>query len=542
MIKGDTLRELLQMAEADTLDFKAEPHRLEVMLTVGSTEKRNWKAGLFTWATDFISICRKGILIPSGDLIDLLRRIFILRDEHELLGTESSGSSRFALLIEHLPTKEEGLSVFKQLVEAFPGEPHFWGHLGRFYSIEMDENVEAIKALDESIRLSAFEPDSVLYHMKGMCYRRVAYRKIEELKRKGPTEDEILDLRQTVESSKEAFAIARSLDAASEHPHISPVQLLLRVLDFGFAVSNAKSRAEFLTSPSATWYREQLDETENLLDRVRGIREGDKPSQFVLSCQAELDQVYDNYSRALEGWNNLLKRKDVFAPPVRRQIVRAYLTRSRRDWSSIPHQEIERILDLMEDNLREEPASDHNIRLWFRALRYSPRQDIDVALARLANWTAIGDSLEAHFYLCALHVLKAIDGSMIERVRSEDLIQQLKTRSRNQRNRHRSYEWLGTGPGLRRLVHYSELGEWADADDFYSNTSLLEVVEGRITKISGPEAGVVELMSCGLPAFFVPARAEVTKGRDENLTVTFYLGFSYDGLRAWSVEKDNGRG
>lgn len=43
--------------------------------------------------------------------------------------------------------------------------------------------------------------------------------------------------------------------------------------------------------------------------------------------------------------------------------------------------------------------------------------------------------------------------------------------------------------------------------------------------------------SCGLPAFFVPAKADVSKGGDENARVTFYLGFSYDGLRAWSVEK-----
>jgi len=509
---------------------------LQVILAAGSPERRNWKAGLFTWATDFIRMCRKGVLVPSTDLIDILRRIFILRDEHELLGTEGSGSSRFALLIEDLPTTEERLSVLKELVESFSDEAHFWGHLGRFYSIEIDDHAEAITALDRAINLSSDNPDPVLHHMKGMSYRRLVYKTIDALRGKEPSTEEVTALRQNVERAKEAFAAARSLDPDSEHAHISPVQLLLRVLDFGFTTSGSNSRADFLVAAPSGWYREQLDEIENLMERVQGLREGDKQSQYVVSCEAQLDQIYDNYARALEGWNNLLGRRDVFAPPVRRQIVRAYLTRQHRNWASIPQDEIERIVDLMEDNMKEEPASDHNIRLWFRALRYSSNQDIDLALARLANWKVLGDSIEAYFYLYALHVLKAIDGSMIEQIKSEDLLQQMRTKSRNLRNRHRSFDWYGKGSGLRRLVHYSELGEWPDGAEFYANTAVLQRLSGRVSKINGPEAGMIELLSCGLPAFFVPARAGVIKGRDENLAVSFYLGFSYDGLRAWSVE------
>ena len=248
-----------------------------------------------------------------------------------------------------------------------------------------------------------------------------------------------------------------------------------------------------------------LDALEDLMDQVRGLREGDKPSLYVERCQADLDHIYDNYSLALQGWTNLLSRTDVFAPPIRRQIVHAYLSRERRDWSSLSSQEVERIEDLMEDNMREEPKSDHNIRLWFRAIRYSSRQDIDIALDRLSNWRAIGDSVESYFYIYVLHVMKAMDGSVIEREHADDLIKQSSTRSRNQPNRRRSYEWFGQGVGLRRLTHFSDLGEWGADEDFYQNTRRLVRVDGRVSKIHGPEKGIVELASCGLPAFFVPA-------------------------------------
>ena len=505
----------------------------QIVLSGNSEEKRNWKRGLSTWSLQFIKACYKGSILPNDDVIDLMRRVFILRDEHDLLGTESSASSRFALLIEHIPTLEGQLSVLKELVDSFPYMSHFWGHLGRFYSIAMDEPNMAIGALNKAIELSPDDP--VLHHMQGMTYRKLVYAHMKGENGQQQNLNESL-IQDTVSKAKAAFAEARNLDPNSEHAHISPIQLLLRVMDYGYKLSGHESRAEFLVARNAFWYREQLDEIENLLERVKGLREGEKFSKFILDCDAGLQQVYDNYSRALEGWGELLSRPDVFAPPVRRQIVRAYLTRQKREWSALSQKEIERIVDLMEDNMREEPSSEHNIRIWFRAIRFSTRQDIDIALDKIANWKVLGDSVEAHYYLYILHVLKAIDGSMIERVRSEELIQMSRTKARNQRNRTRSFEWFGKGKGLKRLKHYSELGEWNDSLNFYENASVLERVEGRIIQINGPEAGLIELTSCGLPAFFVPAVADLYKGRDENRRVNFYLGFSYDGLRAWSVE------
>lgn len=503
---------------------------LHTVLAGTAEDKRIWKQNLSTWSLEFIRACCKSTLATNDDLLDVLRRIFILRDEHDLLGTETSASSRFSLLVEDVQTPEGRLSIFKELVDTFPYEAHFWGHLGRFYSIVMDEPIQAMNALDRAIHLDPDDP--VLYHMKGMCLRKLAY---EQMKVFDASQSDV-EIRDTVEKAKVAFEQARMLDPDSEHAHISPIQLLLRVIDFGFRISAKESRTEFLVSKNAGWYREQLDEIESLLERVRDLREGDRPGRFISSCEADLAQVYDNYSRALEGWNDLIGRKDVFAPPIRRQIVRAYLARQRRNWSTLQPKEIEKIVMLMEDNMREEPASERNIRIWFRAIRYSPHQDIDVAIDRVSMWRAQGDSIESYFYLYILHTLKALDGSMIERVRSDDLIQASRVKARNLRNRTKSFEWLGKGSGLGRLKHSSELGEWNEDTDFYSNVEILERVEGRVSQISGPESGLIEITSCGLSAFFVPAKAGLFKGRDENLRVSFFLGFSYDGLRAWSIQ------
>lgn len=508
---------------------------LKITLSDSNKERRNWQRGLSIWSLNFIRALSKGMLEPNNELLELMRRVFILRDEYDLLGTESAGSPRFSAIIEDIESLEGKLNVFKELVEIFPNEAHFWGHLGRFYSFGMQEPRDAISALDKAILLSPSDP--VLFHMKGMCFRSLVYNQIKELEHSELKENVLLEFKENVGFALESFEIARKLDPNAEHAYISPVQLLLRVIDFGYKKSNFNSRADFLISTTSIWYREKLDEIETLMESVRSIREGDKLSRYFVSCQADLDQLYDNYARALEGWQQLLTRKDVFAPPIRRQIVRAYLGRQQRQWTSLPQKEIDRIVDLMEENMHDEPFSDTNIRIWFNAYRLSNRQNIDVALDRLATWKSRGDSLEAYYYLYILHVMKAMDGSMIERERSLDLIDQCKNKARNVRNRTRSFEWFGNGDGIARLMHYTELGEWDEDTNFYSQASRLERVDGRVAKINGPEAGYIELSSCGLMAFFVPAVADVLKGRDENVRSNFNLGFSYDGLRAWSVQK-----
>jgi hypothetical protein len=56
-----------------------------------------------------------------------------------------------------------------------------------------------------------------------------------------------------------------------------------------------------------------------------------------------------------------------------------------------------------------------------------------------------------------------------------------------------------------------------------------------VSHISGPQAGEIEVAG-GMKAFFVPGVAGLQYGRAQNVQVKFFLGFSYEGLRAWSVE------
>ena len=122
-------------------------------------------------------------------------------------------------------------------------------------------------------------------------------------------------------------------------------------------------------------------------------------------------------------------------------------------------------------------------------------------------------SVDAAYYAYVLNALMAMDGSHIALQRYEQYLEECRELTRFRRNRDRSYEWLGDGSGIARLVHQSRLGDWDRDLGFWKNTEPLARVAGRVARITGPQAGFIELAG-GLEAFFVPAKSGLSAGSE----------------------------
>ena len=254
---------------------------------------------------------------------------------------------------------------------------------------------------------------------------------------------------------------------------------------------------------------------------------GEKPSRYVQDCRAHLARFFGNYEDALQAWDNLLTRSDVPHPPIRRQIVWTLLRRRDEAWTALRSNEVGRVRKLLEDNLQEDPNDSTSLRLWLRAVRLPPTAaSLDHVIERVTYRKANTNSWDAAYYLYVLHTFRALDGSTQGGADAERALDECRGLTRFRRDRTRSFEWLGEGDGISRLVHESRLGDWKD--DFWDDTGPLVRVKGKIKSIGGPQKGIVEVNGA-VDAFFVPAKAGFYEGRDENVSVDFYLGFSYDG-------------
>lgn len=499
---------------------------LKQLLWPTSSDRRLWKQNLSQWARDFAQFCRGSGAVSSDELLEVVRRVFVYRDNSELLGTERAGLNQFSQLIDDIPSKEGALEVLRVLTELYPDEAHFWAHLGRFHSLQRRDFPSAVDCIDRAIALQ--DKDNVLHHMRGMALRQQVYDNIDK-------EQPLARLVELAKDASTSFGHARELSPDDEHGYISEVQMLLRLLDF----AGKKAGSGILTYVTAAnadpFLREAFQRAEDLLERVRRNREGEGASPYEESCRAKLDVLYGRHDRALQTWDTLLIRKDIYAPPIRRQLVWTYLARQQRSWYGLEAREIDRIVDLLEQNLREEPQSDTNLRLWVQAVRRAKNApSTEAVIERVGYWRSNANSLDSVFYSYVFYALQSIEGSALAVDQASRFIEECRNRTRFNRNRTKSIEWLGKGTGITRLVHHSQLGNWDRSKDFWENTSPLERAVGRIARIDAPQSGEIEVQG-GLKAFFVPARGNYSRGRSENQAVTFYLGFSYEGLRAWEV-------
>lgn len=504
---------------------------LRQILDPQTSDRDVWKQNLAHWAREFATFCRGEQAVVSGELSDVVARCFLLRDSREVIGREDA--SAFSRLIEDIPSLDAQSSVIELLTELFPDEPHVWAHAGRFAFQRMRNPSRARELIDRAIALSP--DDHVLYHIKGMAFRSECYDLMDRIRTAGKLAN-VEELERLVSSATEQFGEARARAPEDEHGYISQVQMLIRVVDALRAVNGGRTVEALASLPGlGPLVRRAVDEAGYLLEQVRANREGERVSEYAVRCSAGLDALYGNYAAVLQAWDGLLSRADVYKPPVRRQLVRAYLAKHERRWQALTQKEIERSVDLLQRNILEEPAEEQNLRLWVQAVRrLAPAPAIGQLLERVAYWRTNSESVDAAYYFYVLHAVEALAGSPLSRQALDDAIAECRRRARARRNRNHSFEWLGPGTGVAQLIHHNELGPWDDEADFWTGTEVLHRVRGRVAKISGPEAGFIELAH-GVQAFFVPSRANIAGGRDQNQLVELLVGFTYDGPRGYQV-------
>lgn len=235
----------------------------------------------------------------------------------------------------------------------------------------------------------------------------------------------------------------------------------------------------------------------------------------------------------VESLRNLLTRPNILRPPVRRSIANAYYARGHRNWKNMKSHDLDQVHDLMAQNLEEDPANVRDLRVWFQAYRRLINFDILEAIDRLSSWAMREDSAEAHYYLYILHFLRWRQGILQDHRSVIEHIGKCRALA-GKIARVRSFEWLAKTPPSCPLVHQTELGRWDDSTNFYENTDPLALVGGTVKLIKGPQSGQLALGP--FEVFFVPGNS-FFPAKDENKETQFYLGFSYDGFRAWRVKR-----
>lgn len=487
----------------------------------------NWKYGLRDLCLEFISETADCLGPTAEETLQLFFVLFIRRDHW----TQSSGYRRnFSEIIQDIPTSAGQHQVLLTLTETCPQEPHFWNHLGRHHIYELRQDYrEAEQYLKKATELN---PDEHAHHHSLGMVRRFWIRSIitEMLKHNPPhtAEDLFEAVHELFDSAAEEFKIARELSPEENYGYITHIQLILEILERLIQLDTGQDLPALLekTNKIGIWARKSIVVAEDLLRQVQQLRANESPSRYELHCTTTLASLYGHFDAVISSLETL--SKSVQDPDIRRALATAYFSRSGRIWAKLPDSELRATKDLMENNLRMNPTNERDIRSWFQAFRRLPEFSYIDAIDRLEGWAEEADQVDSYYYLYILHFLRWFEGS--ERDESSMRTNLEKCRQRALGKRGFSYEWFANTPTWCPLAHGSELGKW---DEFWEKTESLQRVTGSIASIK-PQTGTIRL-GAHTVAHFVPG-TKFVETRHMNSLIKCYIGFSYDGLRAWGVD------
>ncbi|WP_329210456.1 P-loop NTPase [Streptomyces sp. NBC_01708] len=482
--------------------------------------------GLGNISVDFIRKTTALLGAENWTTEHLLSELFIRRTNSSTNGKPDN----FSELIEAMSV-EAGAEVFEVLTTQCPNNAHFWNHRGRYdiYKVKADfQRAESfvLKAVEKS-----HGRDATHLHTLGMVRRFWIENKLNQMLREGerPTPEQLLgSVESLFDRAMEAFTDAGKYKN-TDYTWSTPIQLIATIVERLRQASGEESLAEFMESddPTALWVTEQIGRAEELLDSLRNIN---AEGQYYRKLDQRLTALYGDVERLVEQWQELRRRSD--HPEVDLTIARTLYAKAGRDWSQLSEEHTRTVSEMTEGSVISGRATDADLRLWFQSYRRLPEYSETHALERLAWFASERNSLDANYYLYIMHFLIWRRGDAQDEERIRYYLEECKRLSRQHR-RQWSFEWLGVNARQHPLVHFSEMGRQRHGlSAFWSHPHELVRVSGIIEEIKSPQSGRLRITGGQLSAFFTPRnRFRQTSGVNES--VEFYLGFSYEGLRAW---------
>ncbi|MBC7595219.1 MAG: hypothetical protein H7288_14985 [Kineosporiaceae bacterium] len=496
----------------------------------GTADPESWRFALPDWAETligFVSDAATGELPIDSD--ELLQQLFIKREVRH-----DGDKTKYSELIATIPS-EARERVFQRLTAEFPEEAHFWAHYSRWQSFEARDHFAARQSMDKALQRDNSDP--TLWHMRGTNVRRELYGFLDAHRFQATTPEDRADAQTVVERlAKEAigdYNEARRIDDRSEYPLISTAELCLRVIEWGKTVYTASSYTQFLNRPSSQFFAELLDIAEDSADAIIELEGDDKESRAVAQVRSRLKGIYDDYNGMIQGWRNILDKSSGSKTAIRVRLAHLYGLRN-GGWDTATKADISAAMTLLNESLLDNPTDPRTVRAWLSAGRHSG-VSLNRAAEVVSHWVEYINSRDALYYDYVLSALSALNGALSS---SEDLSRKvtlMRSRSQDFEQKRTIFDWVGKHEGLGQLINKAQVIEW-DRSIAGSDPSALRRLQGRVNTISNPKSGTI-LLANDVEVFFTPSAAGMLAGQDNNVAVTALVGFSYDGLIAWGVER-----
>lgn len=480
----------------------------------------------------------------NEEVLELLHNLFILRgdDENNLeieeANTDFSDSlynrQLFSKFINDLDTNNNRIEIFEVLTSEFPDEnAHFWGHFSRLFSINKEfEN--ALRTVEKAIEI---DDDFIFYHIKGMCYRTELFRlkdkcwgNKDEAKKISPT------MRNYFDKASESFGIVRDIVLQKEHGYIAFIQMAMQMIEFEYSFSSLKNTnrdyTQFITTN--TWCRDILIRANEVInDYIDNNQEFENPK--ITEKKNQLLKYFGQKDTMINAWNRLLGKDGFDQNTVRRQLSYALLAKNEFNWENAKGKDLNKIIDYIEENLKNK-VEVRDLQLWFEAAR-SINLNINEISKKAEQWEFQKPTLDTAYYLMCLYGIQAINGLISGVDNYVKYQRKVAERIKTPYSKVFCGEWVGGVHESAVLINIKQIGIWKRDKQFFDiEPNNLLKVKGKVIKYISRTQGYLEIENIGIQVMYQPALCNhYSDDAQKGTNVEFYLGFNYDGARAFEI-------
>lgn len=459
------------------------------------------------------------------------------------------------------------VNIFQTLVNVYPDEPHFAGHLARFYFYTMKNYSKGFEIITEAIKNAKIKGKysmGSLYHIKAMGYsariQTQHYQTIidamDHAKKTKSIEEDYENICGCLDEIKTDLVLATDLfDEARKEgnsrfaSNVAECKLTLRILYYFDLIRNwciEQGVADIIKN----------DEQTTLYDKIDSLVED---CEYILTGgKGEQNNFNEQHLKEIKSDKQLLKAKEQETEEVYRELIRTgtqdVIKRARRRLARIAYESVKDDLDheesqiklreivaMMEENFEVDASNNSNFRIWFKALRAlrpdDAYADLEGIFNKLDRWTSLENaSPDAFYYKYIVKFIQAYEEGTLDsssKVQNDlkEMLNDLTLVSNDIMKKTIPFEWFSEyGKGLRRLITNQELSQM----DRNNAIKTLHLFRGSLPSkecFTGRRA----FISFGQQlVHFNPQSISNRIGAiDENQYVTFAIGFSYDGLRSY---------
>lgn len=508
----------------------------------------------------FINTSRPSEMVINKNIVGFLTELLITR--HEDLESEKPQFSEIIMRISGKNSaydrwshegQEAVSSIFHALVDIYPEESHFKGHLARFHNYVLEDYDGALNMLDDAIASSREKGKEIpsLIHMKAMVYAtRITMKHIPSIKKAAYNKqgddfinNMIKDLQSDFWQAESLFEEVRNFPQKPKNGiagHISDISLCISIINMGRTIDNLDT-AMFLENHRNDWYADIVDKANVLFDECLEFKEeldetlNNAELEKIREIEQDISPIRNGLAKTIALMENDLNNNNV--PDYRRSKHRRNLAKAHEEMNTT--KDWRRITELMEANIQEEPNNESNIRIWFKSIlnqkSNNPAETLRKAIMLLNQWIDNNEyNLEAHYHRYVLTFIEAVQGISGAENRLQEYLYKMRelANAKHITRRKQTYVryWLGnTNTGIERLRPYNTfpLREPERA------SKLLLKLKGRVSKYANNTNAYIDAYQTDV--FFSPSQTEGRINEQHlNQIVVFGVGFSFDGPRAYN--------